>query len=53
MVSYERNSLTEVNAKNHAETTSDRIATIPQNWKSKRFIHNSLPFLSMDLHKSS
>ena len=35
IVSYERNSLTEVNATNHAETTSDRMATIPQNLESK------------------
>ena len=35
----ERSSLTEVNAKNHAEITSDSMATIPQNLESKRVIH--------------
>ena len=57
VVSYERNSLTEVNATNHAETTSDRMATIPPNLESKRITHNSLQFVSStintDLHKSS
>ena len=45
-----RNSLTEVNATSQAETTSDRMATIPQNLESQRVIHNSLQVLSSTIN---
>ena len=46
----ERNSLTEVNVTSQAETTSDRMATIPQNLGSERVIHNSLQVLSSTIN---
>ena len=53
----ERSSLTEVNATDHAEITSHRMATISQNLESEKVIHNSVQLLSstinLDLHKSS
>ena len=46
----ERNSLTEINATSQAETTSDRMATIPQNLGSEGVIHNSLQVLSSTIN---
>ena len=39
-----------VNVTSQAETTSDRMATIPQNLESERVIHNSLQVLSSTIN---